>query len=85
MSDPLTITFLISHAVVTQDVHIVDKRYDGDSIIAGLQNGTLATTTWFEGENKSCIDEVATGIPVAIILAQEIDGEYENFDYGEVW
>ena len=74
------IAFYIVNAECTQSIRILKPKWDVDSILAGLRDGTLATTTWFDtSEELSYIDEIATGEPVAVIVAQEIDGEY--FDY----
>ena len=76
----IQLAFDIVNASCHQIVRIIKPEHDEDSIIAGLQNGTLVTTTWFDtSEELSYIDETATGEPVAVIVSQEIDGEYLDY------
>lgn len=70
--------FIIMDADVSQSVRIIDPNYDQHSIVSGLANGDLATTTW-HGNGPTYIDVVATGHHVAIVISQEIDGEYEDY------
>lgn len=68
------------NATCHQQLHVLDKDYTEDTIIAGLQDGTLVTTTWHDGRNtRATIDETETGREIAEILSQEIDGEYFDF------
>jgi hypothetical protein len=62
-----------------QRVRIVRDNYDEESIIQGLKDGTLATTTWFDHSGFSWIEVVETGEQIGLIYSQEIEGEY--FDY----
>lgn len=76
----IQVAFEISSATCQQVIRILKPEYTEESIIAGLDEGILATTTWYDTEEEpSYIVEVATGEPVGVILSQEIDGEY--FDY----
>lgn len=72
--------FDIISATVHQIVDITDDAHDEESLIVGLNDGSLCTTTWHEGDKTiSTIDVTKTGVPVATILSQEINGEYEDF------
>ena len=62
-----------------QRVRIVHDDYDEEKIIAGLKDGTLATSTWFELNDCTYIEVIETGVRVGLIVSQEIEGEY--FDY----
>jgi hypothetical protein len=75
----MQLAFDIVAASCHQIIQIVDKDYDEESIIAGLQDGTLATSTWVGEDYTPTVDVVATGETVGIIVSQEIDGEYEDF------
>jgi hypothetical protein len=73
------------NATVHQRLRIINDAYDEDSIIEGLNDGVLATTTWYDHDHAEycdvfeSVDVVLTGERVALILSQEIDGDY--FDY----
>jgi hypothetical protein len=65
---------------VHQRVTLLDLSYTEESIIEGLKSGELATTTWHDGSNTyATIDECATGKEIALIISQEIEGEYFDF------
>lgn len=65
---------------VHQRLRIINPDYDEDRIIAELDDGTLATSTWHDGpETKTQIEIIATGEPIADILSQEIEGEHFDF------
>jgi len=54
--------------------------YDEDSIIKGLKDGTLETTTSHDqNEGFTWIVVAETGQYIAMIIQQEINGELYNF------
>lgn len=73
------LAFDIIEASCHQIIQIVNTDYTEESIIAGLQDGTLATSTWVGEDYTPTIDVIATGETVGIIISQEIDGQYEDF------
>jgi len=75
----MQLAFDIVAASCHQIIQIVNKDYDEESIIAGLRDGTLATSTWVGEDYTPTVDVIATGETVGIIVSQEIDGEYEDF------
>ncbi len=74
----IQIAFDIESASVSQMVQIINDNYDEDSIIDGLKDGSLSTTTW-HGNGIPDISITATGEVVGIILSQEIEGNYDEF------
>ncbi|ENK2262573.1 hypothetical protein AB3A98_002620 [Vibrio parahaemolyticus] len=74
----IQIAFDIESASVSQMVQIINDNYDEDSIIDGLEDGSLSTTTW-HGNGIPEITITATGEVVGIILSQEIEGHYDEF------
>lgn len=79
----IDIEFEIISATCRQECEIVDDTYTVETIVEGLNNGTLITTTWHDGKvTHATIDELRTGKEVAIIHSQEIEGEYEDFANG---
>ena len=77
-NDVFELSFEIISADVSQTIRITNHDYDEESIIEGLKKGSLVTTTWHGGDTPS-IDEVKTGKRVAIVMSQEIDGEYDEY------
>lgn len=76
----IKIAFDIESASVTQMIKIIDTNYDESSIISGLKDGSLCTTTWHGSDNGiPDISITATGEVVGIILSQEIEGNYDEF------
>ncbi|MBC5852122.1 hypothetical protein [Vibrio metschnikovii] len=76
----IKIAFDIESASVTQIIKIIDTNYDESSIISGLKDGSLCTTTWHGSDNGiPDISITATGEVVGIILSQEIEGNYDEF------
>lgn len=66
-----TIRFNVT-AVVEQEIQCMEG-YDVHGIVAGLEEGTYATTiAHAEGEETPYIINVATGEPVAFIVTQEV-------------
>lgn len=74
----IQVAFDVTGATVHQVVEIVEPYYDEEKIIEGLKAGTMVTTMGHDG-NPSSIDITATGETVALILSQEVDGDYEDF------
>ncbi len=76
-------TFQLAFDIVSvsahQQVNILNDSYDEESIIKGLKNGELATTTWFKQDGIQTIDMVSTGEKVAVIISQEMEGEYSDY------
>ena len=77
-SDTIQIAFDIDFAEVTQTIKIIDNDYDEETIIEGLERGTLCTTTWHGGLTPE-ISEVGTDKVIGYIESQEITGEYINY------
>ncbi len=77
--EELQLAFDIEYASVHQTVRVVNSNYDEESIIQGLEDGILATTTWFDNQSASEITVVATGEVIAVITSQEINGEYTDY------
>lgn len=75
----IQLAFEIVEATCHQHIEIIDKNYDEESLIKGLNNGSLVTTTWHDSNMDKVIENVATGDTVAKVISQEIDGEYSNF------
>ena len=68
------------HGTVHQRVLPLKPDYSEEEIIMGLEAGTLCTTTWHNGTDEPVyIDVTTTGEHVALVISQEIEGEY--FDY----
>lgn len=74
----IQVAFDVIAGTVHQIVEIVEPTYDEEQIIEGLKTGKMVTTMGHD-ENPSSIDITANGETVAIILSQEVDGEYEDF------
>lgn len=77
--EPITISFDIVAGSVEQKVRLVNADYDRDLLVEGLESGKLATTTWFKQGGTQVIEAVASGEVVAIVVSQEICGEYKDF------
>lgn len=77
-SDTIQIAFDIDFAEVTQTIKIIDNDYDEETIIEGLERGTLCTTTWHGGLTPE-ISEVGTDKVIGYIESQEITGDYINY------
>ena len=72
------------NATVNQEILITKKGVTADDILAGLNDGTYATTLGHDSHNThSTITDVATGEEIALIVSQESDGEYSQFEYSE--
>jgi hypothetical protein len=65
---------------VTQQVEWLSEEYSPHDAPLLLEEGTLLTTTWFNGEGaeQPAITDMA-GRVVARIHSQQITGEYEDF------
>lgn len=74
----IEVAFDVLSGTVTQIVEIVEPYYDEEQIIEGLATGKMVTTMGHD-KNPASIDITETGETVAIILSQEVDGEYEDF------
>lgn len=74
----IQVAFDVVSGTVHQIVKTTDPKYDEEAIINGLESGKMVTTMGHD-ESPSTIDITATGETVAIILSQEVDGEYEDF------
>jgi hypothetical protein len=68
----IQLAFDIVRATVHQEIEITNNSYDEDSIIEGLKCGELAT-----GMQRIIV--VSTCESIAVVLSQEIDGEYEDY------
>lgn len=78
--DTFTLSFDVYDASAEQEIMIISPDYDPESIIEGLEAGRLATSTWFNNNEKTYIDVVASGEHIAEVLSQELtDGSYEEF------
>ncbi|ENH7110180.1 hypothetical protein ABWJ26_000583 [Vibrio fluvialis] len=75
----IQIGFYIKSAHVSQKVQIIDDNYDEDSIIEGLKNGKLCVSTFHNQPNPD-ISVVETKETVAIVLSQEIQGEFRKVE-----
>lgn len=79
-AEEFSMCFEVPSADVTQSVRVLDPSYNKESIVEGLEAGVLATTTWFNSdEENKCIYDPNTDLPVALIIDQKVDGEYEHF------
>ena len=74
----IQLAFDVISASVHQQALILNPEYNEESIIEGLTSGKLATTVGHDDE-ESYIEVVATGENIALILSQEVDGEYDDF------
>lgn len=64
---------------VSQEIKILTDEYSRDDIIKGLNDGTLLTTTWYDGEDSFIVDADEHKYRIALIVTQEVDGEYYDF------
>lgn len=64
---------------IEQKIKIVHPDYDKNSIISGLESEELTTSTGFTKGAPLTIFEKATGVTVAKVLTQDVDGECEHF------
>lgn len=64
---------------VSQEIKILTDEYSRDDIIKGLNDGTLLTTTWYDGEDSFIVDADEYNYRIALIVTQEVDGEYYDF------
>lgn len=77
-ANEVQIAFDIESGSITQTIEILNNDYDEDSIIEGLNDGTLATTTW-HGSGLPEVIMVKTDEVIAIVQSQEVSGEYIDF------
>lgn len=75
----IEISFDIVSGRAKQEIKIIDDQYDEETIIAGLNDGSIVTTTW-HGSGPAELEVTATGQTIGVILSQEIEGEYEDFE-----
>lgn len=77
------LAFDIEAASCHQVIEIIDETYSEESIIEGLSDGSIVTTTWHNqgtsSNENNFIEVLETGHQIAIVKNQEIDGEYSEF------
>ena len=73
------LAFEIQSGTVHQTLKVIDSRYNEQSIITGLNDGTLITNTSFEDGAESTIDNLSTNKPVAFIISQDCDCEFVEY------
>jgi len=79
LHEQIQIAFDVQGTVFQRAV-IMDTQYDEESIIEGLKSGELVTTTWHDGNDTEAYVEITrTGEPIARIVSQEIEGEYDDW------
>lgn len=78
------LAFDIEAASCHQVIEIIDDTYSEESIMEGLQDGSIQTSTWHnQGMSSSgetnFVTVLETGKNIAVVKDQEIDGEYSEF------
>lgn len=75
----IQLAFDIQSGTVQQTLKVIDSRYNEESIITGLNDGTLMTNTSFEEGAESTIDNLSTNKRVAVIISQDCDCELVEY------
>lgn len=76
----IKLSFGITEATVEQRIKLVSNAYTEEDIISGLRDMSILTTTWHNGVNGKQVNlETIGGELIGIIVSQEIDGNYADF------
>lgn len=79
-TNDVQIAFEVQGSVHQRAVLLEPSDWTEERIVEGLASGDLVTTTWHDGGNtEAYVEELSTGRRIALIVSQEIEGEYFDF------